>query len=434
DDSAMSDSEGDETEEEDWAAMGADALRKASMSTAASPGARKNYNLISISGSLHDARTPSVYGSAGGARSSFLARSTPQFARRPSAMSYTQHRSSVSQRPPSHGTTPMEIDHTIQEREAIEALLRMGSVPLSAAEVQNHPEFPYITWDLKPKSMGKLSVAKNRGGPLDIAWEVHGEGENKMVWIMGLGGLKTAWQRQTKDFSHTQGSKYSSLIVDNRGMGESGKPMQRYSTSEMAKDLLEVIDHIGWTAERQLNVVGISMGGMIAQELAYMIPNRIATLNLISTAPRIVNTVGFVENLRNRINLFIPRSLDDQIANVKHNIYTQAFLDAPDCLEYKVKPFPTNGDRFAAQEVAKRQTPQHFNRTGFMAQAIAAGWHHKTDAQLKEIGDKVGHERILVVHGTKDRMITFPHAEMLLKGLGGEESGVRKVFIEGQGH
>ena len=137
---------------------------------------------------------------------------------------------------------------------------------------------------------------------------------------------------------------------------------------------------------------------------AYMIPNRIATLNLISTAPRIVNTVGFVENLRNRINLFIPRSLDDQIANVKHNIYTQAFLDAPDCLEYKVKPFPTNGDRFAAQEVAKRQTPQHFNRTGFMAQAIAAGWHHKSDAQLKEIGDKVGQARILVLHGTKDRI------------------------------
>jgi pimeloyl-ACP methyl ester carboxylesterase len=91
---------------------------------------------------------------------------------------------------------------------------------------------------------------------------------------MGLGGLKTSWQRQTKDFSHTKGSTYSSLIVDNRGMGESSKPMQRYSTSEMAKDLLEVIDHVGWTADRQLNVVGISMGGMIAQEL---VRNRLYT-------------------------------------------------------------------------------------------------------------------------------------------------------------
>ena len=69
-----------------------------------------------------------------------------------------------------------------------------------------------------------------------------------------------------------------------------------------------------------------------------------------------------------------------------------------------------------------------------MAQAVAAGWHHKSDEQLKEIGEKVGRERILVLHGTKDRMITFPHAEMLLKGLGGEEGGVTKAFFEGQGH
>lgn len=84
---------------------------------------------------------------------------------------------------------------------------------------------------------------------------------------MGLGGFKTAWQRQTKDFSHTQADKYSSLIIDNRGVGESDKPMMRYSTSEMARDVLEVLDHIGWTEKRQLHVVGISMGGMIAQEL-----------------------------------------------------------------------------------------------------------------------------------------------------------------------
>lgn len=70
-----------------------------------------------------------------------------------------------------------------------------------------------------------------------------------------------------KDFGHDQSSKYSCLIFDNRGMGESDKPTIRYSTSEMAKDVLELLDHIGWTSSRQIHLVGISMGGMIAQEL-----------------------------------------------------------------------------------------------------------------------------------------------------------------------
>jgi pimeloyl-ACP methyl ester carboxylesterase len=84
---------------------------------------------------------------------------------------------------------------------------------------------------------------------------------------MGLGTFKWAWQRQTKDFAHEQASKYSSLIFDNRGLGESDCPTMRYSTSEMALDTIELLDHVGWMRNRSIHVVGISMGGMIAQEL-----------------------------------------------------------------------------------------------------------------------------------------------------------------------
>lgn len=50
------------------------------------------------------------------------------------------------------------------------------------------------------------------------------------------------------------------------------------------------------------------------------------------------------------------------------------------------------------------------------------------------MADKVGRERIQVLHGTIDNLITFPHAEVLVEALGGEEGEMRKVVFEGRGH
>ena len=86
---------------------------------------------------------------------------------------------------------------------------------------------------------------------------------------MGLGAFMWFWQRQIKDFGHDQASTYSCLVFDNRGMGESDKPLMRYSTSEMAKDTFELLDYLGWIGERSVHVIGISMGGMVAQEMVY---------------------------------------------------------------------------------------------------------------------------------------------------------------------
>jgi hypothetical protein len=155
-----------------------------------------------------------------------------------------------------------------------------------------------------------------------------------------------------------------------------------------------------------------------------------------------------------RVNLFVPKSLDQQIAAVKANIYTQAWLDAPDTLKPVKQAFPTNGDRFAANEIWKRSHAEYFTKAGFMLQAIAAGWHHKSPEQLQQIAQTVGKKRIMVVHGTKDQMITFPHAVVLWRGLERgegktgkedwlgieeekdvwEEGEVEKHFVKGQGH
>ena len=265
---------------------------------------------------------------------------------------------------------------------------------------------------------------------------------------MGLGAYRTAWKRQTKYFGHDRSQRYSCLVFDNRGMGLSEKPSCRYSTSEMAKDVIDMLRHVAWlpsspssstesneSPKRDLHIVGISMGGMVAQELGLLVPGHIASLNLISTAPRLVRNLPFLENLRQRINLFVPREIDVQLDETARRLFSPSFLSATDTENPNPElNFPTNGDRFAAGELQKRSDKAGFTRKGFILQAIAAGWHHKSAADMKRIGDLVGRERICVVHGTGDRMIDFRHFELLREELGDKDGGGEFKVWEGKGH
>ena len=211
----------------------------------------------------------------------------------------------------------------------------------------------------------------------------------------------------------------------------------------MAKDIVDLLRAIGWLETtgstsspkpRDLHVIGVSMGGMIAQELALLIPESIASLILVSTFSRMVRTIPFVENLRQRINMFVPRDIDTQLDEIAHRLFSSEFLALPDTENSDTDPalnYPTNWDRFAANELSKRTDKEGFTRKGFMLQAIAAGWHVKTKAQLLEIKEQVGAERIAVLHGTGDRMVTFKHFEIIKEEMG--EGPTYRVW-DGKGH
>jgi pimeloyl-ACP methyl ester carboxylesterase len=176
-----------------------------------------------------------------------------------------------------------------------------------------------------------------------------------------------------------------------------------------------------------------------------LIPTRICSLALTSTAARIENTVGFFENLITRTKMFIPKSLDRSVSDAAVSLFPDSWLDAPDgtrlpqpgtalvdfpqpCGHYSL--FDTNYERFAAQELNKRLDPGAMPKFSFMLQAIAAGWHFKSPQQLREIGDRVGRDRILVLHGTGDRMITVHHGRVLIEELKPGKSFV----LDGSGH
>ncbi|KAL9114832.1 MAG: hypothetical protein Q9227_001075 [Pyrenula ochraceoflavens] len=218
----------------------------------------------------------------------------------------------------------------------------------------------------------------------------------------------------------------------------------------MAHDTLELLTALSWLPSnstqadphRTLHIIGLSMGGMICQELALLIPHHIASLSLVSTAARLTRdeTIGWLEHVRQRVGLFVPKSMDKSVEVAKKNMFSDKFLSAPDydadgpnadcafagstpCEDVKNLQevqwvgFANNGDRFAAQEVFKRLAGD-FTRKGLLLQGIAAGWHYKSPAQLEEIAEKVGRGRIGVWHGTVDKMIPFGDGRELARGLG----------------
>ena len=71
--------------------------------------------------------------------------------------------------------------------------------------------------------------------------------------------------------------EFSVCIFDNRGSGFSSVPQQKYTTTMLANDALALITHLGWG---NVHVVGLSMGGMIAQELAWILGDRVKSLDL----------------------------------------------------------------------------------------------------------------------------------------------------------
>ena len=107
---------------------------------------------------------------------------------------------------------------------------------------------------------------------ISIDYAVEGEGE-PLVMIMGLGGARSSWRSQTRAFKRY----YRTVTFDNRGVGRSDKPAGPYTIKTMADDTLGLMDFLGI---KRAHVLGVSMGGMIAQELAINHPERVNKLVL----------------------------------------------------------------------------------------------------------------------------------------------------------
>jgi pimeloyl-ACP methyl ester carboxylesterase len=113
-------------------------------------------------------------------------------------------------------------------------------------------------------------------GGTELHYERAGSGP-PMLLIQGMSATHATWGRP---FLDSLERSFDCIVFDNRGMGLSGPAQLPFSIADLAADTAGLLDALGIG---QANVVGISMGGMIAQELALAHPERIATLTLGAT-------------------------------------------------------------------------------------------------------------------------------------------------------
>jgi len=118
-------------------------------------------------------------------------------------------------------------------------------------------------------------IARSDG--VAIAWEEHGAGA-PLLLIHGLGYARWGWEPVVDGLAE----RYRVLLFDNRGVGESDAPPGPYSARQLAEDAVAVLAAAG--VERA-HVIGTSLGGMAAQELALGWPERVHRLVLACTTP-----------------------------------------------------------------------------------------------------------------------------------------------------
>ncbi len=109
----------------------------------------------------------------------------------------------------------------------------------------------------------------------DVYDETGGRGE-PLLCIMGLGGASNWWFPQVEELRST----HRVVTFDNRGVGRSDKPTGPYTMAQLAADALAVLDAARCDSA---HVMGISMGGMIAQHVALSHPHRVKKLILACT-------------------------------------------------------------------------------------------------------------------------------------------------------
>lgn len=225
-------------------------------------------------------------------------------------------------------------------------------------------------------------------GHTELHWESTGDGPPVLL-IMGLGLSGGAWWRTVPVLA----SRLRVITFDARGIGRSPSLRHNYTVEAMADDAASVLEGVGLEAA---HVYGISLGGMVAQNLALRHPDRVRSLVLGATHAGGRRTVHPGREVLAFFGRRASMAMEEAAwASVPYNY-------GPRCREEQV-------DRIA--EDIERRIENPFNRAAYRAQLYAAALHN-THGRLPRIRVPT-----LVVHGHHDRVIPVENARMMAERI-----------------
>jgi 3-oxoadipate enol-lactonase len=238
-------------------------------------------------------------------------------------------------------------------------------------------------------------------GRTQLYWESTGRGAPVLL-IMGLGLSGGAWWRTVPVLAQ----RLRVITFDHRGVGRSRAFSPVYTTEAMADDAVSVLDAAGIAAA---HVYGISLGGMVAQQLALRHPERVRSLVLGATSPG-----G-------------PRSVppDDEVLDfVRRRLRMPSAEAARESVPFNYGPRCRRERPERIEEDLAFRLASPFNVRAYREQLFAAGVHN-CYGRLPRIAAPT-----LVVHGRHDRMVPAGNGELLAERI----PGARLRALEDSGH
>jgi pimeloyl-ACP methyl ester carboxylesterase len=263
------------------------------------------------------------------------------------------------------------------------------------------------------------------GRAVDLCYQTYGDPDGEPVLlVMGLGGPMTWWDPELCAQLVDRG--FHVIRYDNRDAGRSTRIQGRvsrgtlvrafagqrvrtpYSLGDMAEDAFGLLDHLGLDSA---HVVGVSMGGMIAQTMAIAQPKRVRSLtSIMSTTGK--RTVGWQHPS------LLPSLLGQRAgraAYIEASVKTWRLIGSPG--------YPTT------EEKTRTRAAETYDRgvtaTGTMHQMLAVITQPNRSPQLRALRMPA-----LVVHGLADRMVHVSGGRATAAAIPGAEL----LLIDGMGH